>query len=128
MSAAERVFGYLRKTATDGIIFGNDDELPRLLRHEPVVLHLTPYFYNWPVRIWPICRPEGDVGTYSPWCRGQWSYNIPSMAAVQSLVCVCVGGGGVGQTELQLQAQTHRKSMSWNVPEVGLAHDPRRGN
>ena len=27
MSAAERVFGYLRKTATDGIIFGNDDKL-----------------------------------------------------------------------------------------------------
>jgi hypothetical protein len=27
MSAAERVLGYLRKTATDGIIFGNDDEL-----------------------------------------------------------------------------------------------------
>jgi hypothetical protein len=42
-----------------------------------VVLHLTPYFYNWPVRIWPICSPEGAVGTYSPWCRGQWPYNIP---------------------------------------------------
>jgi hypothetical protein len=27
MSAAERVLGYLRKTATDGIIFGNDDKL-----------------------------------------------------------------------------------------------------
>jgi hypothetical protein len=27
MSAAERVFGYLRKTATDGIIFSNDDKL-----------------------------------------------------------------------------------------------------
>jgi hypothetical protein len=27
MSAAERVSGYLRKTATDGIIFGNDDKL-----------------------------------------------------------------------------------------------------
>ena len=41
------------------------------------VLHLTPYFYNWPVRMWPICRPEGAVGTYSPWCRGHWPYNIP---------------------------------------------------
>jgi hypothetical protein len=27
MSAAERVSGYLRKTATDGIIFGNGDKL-----------------------------------------------------------------------------------------------------
>jgi hypothetical protein len=44
---------------------------------QPVVLHPTSYFYNWPVRIWPICRPEGAVGTHSPWCRSQWSYNIP---------------------------------------------------
>jgi hypothetical protein len=42
-----------------------------------VLLHLTSYFYNWPVRIWPICRPEGAVGTHSPWCRSQWPYNIP---------------------------------------------------
>jgi hypothetical protein len=41
-----------------------------------VLPHLTPYFYKQPVRIWPICRPEGAVGTYSPRCRGQWSYNI----------------------------------------------------
>jgi hypothetical protein len=40
-------------------------------------IHLTPYFYNWPVRMWPICRPEGDVGAYSARCRGEWSYNIP---------------------------------------------------
>jgi hypothetical protein len=43
-----------------------------------VVPHLTPYFYNWPVRIWPICRPKGAVGTYSPRFRGQWSYHIPA--------------------------------------------------
>jgi hypothetical protein len=42
-----------------------------------VVDYLTSYFYNRPVRIWPICRREGAVGTYSPRCRGQWSYNIP---------------------------------------------------
>jgi hypothetical protein len=31
--------------------------------------------------------------------------------------------------QAELQAQTHQKSVSWNVPEVGLArHDPRRGN
>jgi hypothetical protein len=27
--------------------------------------------------MWPVCRrPEGAVGTYSPWCRGHWPYNI----------------------------------------------------
>jgi hypothetical protein len=40
--------------------------------------------------------------------------------------CAVFGGGGIGHTELQ--AQTHQKSVSWNVPEAGLAHDPRRGN
>jgi hypothetical protein len=45
----------------------------------PVLSHLASYFYNWPVpvRIWPICRPEGAGGTYSPRCRGQWPYAIP---------------------------------------------------
>jgi hypothetical protein len=89
---------------------------------QPVVLHLTPYFYNWPVRIWPICRPEGDVGTciltLVPWSM---AIQYP-MAAVQSLV------GGELTTRSSRHRPTHQKSVSWNVPEVGLAHDPRRGN
>jgi hypothetical protein len=85
-----------------------------------VVLHLTSYFFNWPVRMWPICRPEGAVGTYSPRCRGEWPYNIPWP------LCSLLWGR-IGQAELQ--AQTHQKSVSWNgVPEVGLAHDPGPGN
>jgi hypothetical protein len=40
--------------------------------------------------------------------------------------CAVFGGGRFGHTEFQ--AQTHQKSVSWNVPEVGLAHDPRPGN
>jgi hypothetical protein len=35
-------------------------------------------------------------------------------------------GQTIGHTELQ--AQTHQKSVSWDVPEAGLAHDPRPGN
>jgi hypothetical protein len=44
--------------------------------HKTVLPHLTPYFLNWPVRIWPICRSEGAMGTYSPRFRGQWPYHI----------------------------------------------------
>jgi hypothetical protein len=75
-------------------------------RAPAVVLRLASYFYNWPVRTWPICRPEGAVGGHAH----------PGV----------FGGGGIGQAELQ--AQTHQKSVSWDVPEAGRAHDPRRGN
>jgi hypothetical protein len=42
-----------------------------------VLARLAPCFYNRPVRIWPICHPEGAVGTYTPRCRGQRPCNIP---------------------------------------------------
>jgi hypothetical protein len=58
----------------------------------PVVLHLTPYFYNWPVRIWRICRPDGGCGDLL--APVSWSGVIKyPMAAVQSLVF----GGAPGE-------------------------------
>jgi hypothetical protein len=95
---------------------------------QPVVPHLTSYFYNWPVRIWPICRPEGAVGTYSPWCRGHWSLAIQyPIVAVQSLV------GG----ELARRSSRHRPTKNrclgmcqksgWQKSGWRTIHDVGRG-
>jgi hypothetical protein len=89
-------------------------------RRSPVVHHLTAYFYNWPVRMWPICRPA----------RGMWGHTHPGVVVSGHTIshgrCAVFCWGKTDQAELQ--AQTHQKSVSWNVPEVGLAHDPRPGN
>jgi hypothetical protein len=50
-----------------------------------VLLHLdlTPYFYNWPVRIWPICRPEGGAWRLAGCPR--WSfYRVASFQPARS--------------------------------------------
>jgi hypothetical protein len=93
----------------------------------PVLSHLASYFYNWPVpvRIWPICRPEGAGGTYSPRCRGQWPYAIPWPLCS---LCRSLAGGGGGIDQAELQAQTHPKPAAtasrrarWAVP-CGYGH------
>jgi hypothetical protein len=84
------------------------------------VLHLTSYFYNWPVRIWPICRPEGAVGKYSPRCRGQWPYNIPWP--------LCSLWWGENWPHGAPGTDPPKIGVLECATEVGLAHDPRRGN
>jgi hypothetical protein len=49
---------------------GEDGPLTRPAEHLAgvyvrVLPHLTSYFYNWPVRIWPICRPGSCAGPTS---------------------------------------------------------------
>jgi hypothetical protein len=80
---------------------------------QAVVLHLMSSFYNWPVRIWHICRPEGAVGTYSPRLVS-WPVAIEyPMAAVQSLV------GG----ELARRSSRHRPTQ---IGGLGCACRARR--
>jgi hypothetical protein len=62
--------------------------------------------------------------TPSPSLKPQ--FGIQTRDKRQFLVLSPLSGGRIGHTELQ--AQTHQKSVSWNVPEVGLAHDPGPGN
>jgi hypothetical protein len=93
----------------------------------PVVRHLTPYFVNWPVpvRIWCMCRPGGAVGTYSPRCRGQWSYNIPCWPLCRQWLLF--GWGRFGQAELQARQPHPNRCLgcacSWarrTIHEVGI--------
>jgi hypothetical protein len=68
------------RKARKRLIFGVPPRNRRSRKRLTVLPHLTSYFYNWPVRIWPICRSEGAMGTYSPRFRGQsvaMPYHIP---------------------------------------------------